>query len=472
MNKMSLGAALCALIPTVAVAAEFTYNPPGKLVSGSGIGREDYNVYSPNMRFPIEVAPAYPNSQVWGRGGASGPGGSQCDVQNYSYPWWDNYCESRSWEMPLCPSGKGHQGQDIRPSTCVKDVHWVVSSEPGEVTSIGTYSVVVAAPNGTQYRYLHMEPSSLVVKVGDTVQQGQRLGRVSNAFGGTPTTIHLHYDIIQNVAGVGMVFVPPYMSLVRSYERLLGIPQEPCQQIPASGATLDNSGACFTLGGNTSTWRDERVDGAVGGSLRWTYGFEAAQPDGTARWALRFAQAGRYRLEASVIPSHGQSQRARYGVRHDGQDEEVRVNMTGPAGWRVIGEFDFAAGEDQYVELRDNTGDPLTARVRIMADAIRISPVVAQPEDMGADMGGQPDMPPPVDMGASQPDVAAEPDQGGQPDMRAGQPDMRDSDDTTQTAETSSCAQSGSTGRPQGIASLGLLAAAALVWRRRRSIVD
>ena len=42
------------------------------------------------MRFPIEVAPAYPNSQVYRPGGLYGGGGSQCDASNYDYPWQDN----------------------------------------------------------------------------------------------------------------------------------------------------------------------------------------------------------------------------------------------------------------------------------------------------------------------------------------------------------------------------------------------
>ena len=55
--------------PAAVFAATFTYEPPGDLVSGSGNGRVDYKVYLPGMRFPVEKAPAYANSQVWGVGG-------------------------------------------------------------------------------------------------------------------------------------------------------------------------------------------------------------------------------------------------------------------------------------------------------------------------------------------------------------------------------------------------------------------
>ncbi|MBX3204696.1 MAG: M23 family metallopeptidase [Labilithrix sp.] len=217
---------------TVAGAASaepFTFDPSGALAPDSGRGRDDAKVYAPKMRFPMETGPAYANSQVWGHGGNSGPKGSgQCDEENYSYPWRDNYCESRTWAMPLCPSGTGHQGQDIRGATCEKDVHWVVAAADGAITNVGSYSVYLTTPDGTRFDYLHM--SNVAVKEGDEVTRGQRLGKVSNQFGGTPTTVHLHVNIRQNVAGVGMVFVPTYMSLVESYKDLLNPappPKEP-----------------------------------------------------------------------------------------------------------------------------------------------------------------------------------------------------------------------------------------------------
>jgi hypothetical protein len=212
-------------VTSSAAADEFTYDPPGVLVAGSGQGRADETVYAPGMRFPMENGPAYPNSQVWGHGGMHGPGGGQCHDNNYSYPWQDNYCETRSWNMPLCPSGTGHQGQDIRPSTCENNVHWEVAAEAGTITNIGSYSVYVTAPDGTRFDYLH--GASVSVSVGQGVDKGQRLCRTSNQFGGTATTIHLHFNIRQDVGGVGMAYVPPYMSLVRSYEQLMGYGSEP-----------------------------------------------------------------------------------------------------------------------------------------------------------------------------------------------------------------------------------------------------
>ncbi len=225
---------------------DFSYLPPGDLAPGSGEGRPDVTVYVPGMRYPVESAPSFPNSQVWGRGGSQGGGGGQCDIENFSYPWRDNYCESRQWDMPMCPSGTGHQGQDIRGATCDADTHWIVSASDGTVTSIGSYSLYVTAPDGTRFDYLHS--SGLQVSVGDEVTRGQRLSRVSNEFGGTPTTVHLHFNLRQNVDGVGTVYVPPYMSLVEAYQALIGPPPTPvdgaldevsCDGIRGWSAALD-----------------------------------------------------------------------------------------------------------------------------------------------------------------------------------------------------------------------------------------
>jgi len=214
--------AALSLVPLAALAAEpFEYMPPGQLTPGSGSGRADETVYAPGMRFPIEEGPAFANSQVWGHGGGSGPAGGQCHENNYSYPWWDNYCETRSWDMPMCPSGIGHQGQDIRPATCDDGMWWTVAAEAGTVTSIGSYSLYVTAPNGVRYDYLH--GTGHAVGVGQSVQREDRLNRVSNEFGGTPTTVHLHFNLRMDVAGFGLVYAPTYMSLVTSYQELFGL---------------------------------------------------------------------------------------------------------------------------------------------------------------------------------------------------------------------------------------------------------
>jgi murein DD-endopeptidase MepM/ murein hydrolase activator NlpD len=203
----------------------FSYYPVGKLKpETSGDGRQDTTVYAPGIRFPLESAPAYVNSQVYGIGGQYGPAGSLCDSRNYQYPWSDNYCETRGWNMPLCQGGKGHQGDDIRPATCEKRKYYAVAVETGVITSIGSYTVSLRGNSGRTYRYLHLDSNTLQVSTGQRVTRGQRIGLVSDNMGGTSTSIHLHFDMMQTIKVGGQskqVFIPPYTSLVEAYMRLL-----------------------------------------------------------------------------------------------------------------------------------------------------------------------------------------------------------------------------------------------------------
>ena len=107
----------------------------------------------------------------------------------------------------------------------------------GTITNVGSYSVYLTASDGTRFDYLHM--SGVRVGVGDTVRRGDVMGMVDNEFGGSSTTTHLHFNIRQSVSGVGTVYVPTYMSLVRAYETLVGggtvpplKPHEPCAAVP------------------------------------------------------------------------------------------------------------------------------------------------------------------------------------------------------------------------------------------------
>ena len=228
-------------------AETFTYNPAGTLKSGSGTGHQTTKNWAPGIRFPIKDAPAYLNSQVYGNGGLYGPGGGQCDKANFSYPWWDNYCEKRSWTMPLCPSGKGHQGQDMRATTCEKNKWWAVATIGGTITSIGTYTVYLKGDDGRTHRYGHLQKASLQVKVGSKVSKGQLIGKVSNEFGGTPTSVHLHFDLIAYVSGIGTTYVSPYNALVESYKALIGQTTPTCDA--AACAAKSGCGSWSACGG-------------------------------------------------------------------------------------------------------------------------------------------------------------------------------------------------------------------------------
>ena len=218
---------------TAPLPVKFDYYPPGELIPGTGTGQRDEMIYVPDMVFPIRSAPAFPQSMVY-RPGGGGVGGDQCDTSNYSLPWQDNFCErrSRTRNTPFCPADKVHQGQDIRVGTASdcetlrqtpaaeRALHEAVAVEDGIIQYIGRYSVQLkGTQTGNLYSYLHLNMARLDVTALQSVSAGERIGYVSNDFGGTPTTFHLHFEIKAAVEGLGFVHIPPYTSLIAAYER-------------------------------------------------------------------------------------------------------------------------------------------------------------------------------------------------------------------------------------------------------------
>ena len=212
------------VVPVALLAQDARFQPPGQIPNGQGEGVAQSTVLYPEMRFPIERGPAFANSQVYGHGGQYGPGGGQCDPANYSYPWQDNFCEKRGHANLLCKTGKGHQGQDIRPATCKANMYWAVAVEDGVIAQIGTFSVTLQGRSGATYRYLHLNMKNLAARMLDPIAKGERIGQVSDTFkNGAPTTRHLHFEII-DAYRVGnrtvATFLPPYSSLVAAYKKL------------------------------------------------------------------------------------------------------------------------------------------------------------------------------------------------------------------------------------------------------------
>jgi len=246
-------------------STDFTYRRPGDIISNSGYrgqnGVTDYTVYS-RIRFPIERAPAFANSQSfmnWGdcyRTGRVSWSSTKGDEyrckrndkplifdesakENYSYPWQDNFCETRDFDVGQCANGMGHQGQDIRPSgcqmknaeadRCLPDIFPTVAVRDGVLirtpTQQAVYLLVNAPGEHIRFRYIHMNPANLDadgVVHGRRVQEGERIGVVSNyqdRVGGT--TSHLHFDT-QVFTRDGWLWVNPYTTLISSYERLIG----------------------------------------------------------------------------------------------------------------------------------------------------------------------------------------------------------------------------------------------------------
>jgi len=246
---------------------DFTYFSPGSIIPNTGLrkdlgGRPDYTVYA-RLRFPLKQMPAFANSQSFNNWGDCDFTGRSvrnprrkdqpysCNVNgrplvfnesapgNYSYPWRDNFCEHRRFFVGQCPGGEGHQGQDIRPSSCKlfnegadrcqPYQHEVVAAHDGFILRArkqeAVYLFINTPTTHARVRYMHMNPNQLDadgILSGKLVHEGDLIGKVGNYNNRERgTTYHLHFDM-QVPTKIGWVFVNPYMTLVAAYERLIG----------------------------------------------------------------------------------------------------------------------------------------------------------------------------------------------------------------------------------------------------------
>ena len=219
---------------------DFTYRPTGDIIANSGYrkqnGRADFNAYS-QVRFPLEKAPAFVRSQSFARRDKS----EQPSGGYPGYPWRDNFCESRSFGVGQCPTGFGHQGEDIRRPCPPRGE----GQEPGQdqcdpkqqaVVAVRD-TVVIRSPKQQaaalqintrnehiRFRYMHMNPTAMDadgILNGRVVAEGEKIGVVSNYLDHpNGTTRHLHFDV-QVFTRDGWLWVNPYVTLISAYERLI-----------------------------------------------------------------------------------------------------------------------------------------------------------------------------------------------------------------------------------------------------------
>ena len=172
------------------ISPDFTYRPSGDIIAHSGTrkrgGHADDAAYS-QIRFPLEKAPAFVRSQSFGKRKAQERGGL--------YPWRDNFCEARSFQVGQCAAGFGHQGQDIRPAPCPQNSEDDDSCHPGKQAVVAVRDGVVirslrqqaatlqinTSNEHIRFRYMHMNPSAMDadgILNGRRVTEGEKIGVV------------------------------------------------------------------------------------------------------------------------------------------------------------------------------------------------------------------------------------------------------------------------------------------------------
>jgi hypothetical protein len=214
-------------------SVDFAYRPSGDIIPNTGYrkqgGHPDIMAYA-QIRFPLEKAPAFVHSQSYAR--------RDKDDGPTAFPWRDNFCESRSFEVWQCGGGYGHQGEDIRAAECPSPADGREPCDPKQRGVVAVRDAIVIRASKDQaatlevntrtehirFRYMHMNPQAMNadgVLNGRIVAEGEKIGVISNYLDHPAgTSMHLHFDV-QVFTRDGWIWVSPYVTLVSAYERLI-----------------------------------------------------------------------------------------------------------------------------------------------------------------------------------------------------------------------------------------------------------
>lgn len=130
--------------------------------------------------------------------------GSQAAVEQYEYP--EEYLKTvahplpgctikNSWYEPRSNNTRLHTGTDIHANAKTP----ILSATDGTVLYIGYMPipgnfVIILDPYGYEYHYYHMYELSTFVTEGESVRQGQQIGRVGCT--GNSDVFHLHVSVV------------------------------------------------------------------------------------------------------------------------------------------------------------------------------------------------------------------------------------------------------------------------------------
>ena len=220
---------------------DFTYRPSGDIIANSASASRAATSTSPPIRksaFRWKRPLAFVHSQEFRNRRSSDKPIDELAGSNTSYPWRDNFCEARSFNVGQCPSGFGHQGEDIRPAPCPPHSRRRRALRPQAAggrrrprrrrdprAEAAGGDAAGQHPQRTHSLPLHAHESGRAGR-RRRAERAQRRRRREDRRGfelSRPPQRHqphLHFDV-QVFTRDGWIWVNPYVTLISAYERLI-----------------------------------------------------------------------------------------------------------------------------------------------------------------------------------------------------------------------------------------------------------
>jgi murein DD-endopeptidase MepM/ murein hydrolase activator NlpD len=247
-------------------------------------------------------------------------------------------------------------------------------------------AIVIDHGNGEFSKYTHFQVDSIPnwIQVGTQVCRGLHIGNLGNTGASTGSHLHFQFQSAGTLNGTSISFdrfsetsaEPQEGGSYTSSNQELSTcgPPEPCS-VTVEGETtvIDDQTDCLNRTG--AYWWDESY--GHDDHHYFTYTIDDPNPDSSATWEANVAGASTYQIEA-FIPNNSDNltESVPYIIRHDGTEDTVTVDQAAHRGsWVVLGTYHFAAGDDQWVKIVDNSGEAYGGENgrRLLVDALRFT---------------------------------------------------------------------------------------------------
>jgi hypothetical protein len=134
------------------------------------------------------------------------------------------------------------------------------------------------------------------------------------------------------------------------------------------GIIVDNTGPNFQWGGPGES--RYVATGGQGENYYWTHN-SSGEPINSGRWTAPISEAGNYEIYAYIPGGNATTANARYIMHHFGKWDERGINQASYQNEFVsLGIYYFGADANEFVVLKDNTGEGAGSR-RIAFDALK-----------------------------------------------------------------------------------------------------
>lgn len=170
----------------------------------------------------------------------------------------------------------------------------------------------------------------------------------------------------------------------------------------------DSHQCVLAIDGRDSTIIDELDPCFERSNVIWsqlsTYGYDdhlfyanvnsSGQNNAVGTWRLNVTKPGKYAISAYIESNIGNVvDSSQYSVMASGILHKTSVSNDGKSGWVTLGVYDLALGNDQYVQLSDDSyvSAPTDSSRRFVFDAIKIEPYQSENDsDPDPDPNGDP----------------------------------------------------------------------------------